>query len=79
VGLAVLVGWFLDVSALKSVFPGLATMKPNTAASFVLAGLALWFLSAQTIPGNRRARYGYVCAAAVVVIAYSRSLSTESA
>ncbi len=38
----VLVGWGLDVPLLKSVAPGLASMKPNTALLFVLAGSAIW-------------------------------------
>lgn len=43
-GLVVLVGWTLDVTALKSVAPTLVAMKPNTAIAFVLSGVALWLL-----------------------------------
>jgi PAS domain S-box-containing protein len=40
-GLIVLSGWAFHISALISVVPTLATMKPNTAAAFLLTGLAL--------------------------------------
>src|SRR5260221_4629996 len=40
-GVVVLVGWAFDIQALKSVFPGLATMRANTALGLSLAGIAL--------------------------------------
>jgi hypothetical protein len=36
--LGVLVGWFLDPPAQKSVLPGFVTMNANTAGGFILVG-----------------------------------------
>ena len=40
-GCIVFFGWQFDISELKSVLPGLATMKVNTSIGFLLSGLAL--------------------------------------
>ena len=44
VGVAVLIGWMFNVTLLKSILPGLVTMKANTAAAFALIGVSLWLL-----------------------------------
>ena len=44
VGGLVLAGWLLGLRFLASVMPDFTTMKPNTAACLVLAGLSLWLL-----------------------------------
>ena len=53
-GVAVCIGWFADITALKQVLPSLVSMKPNTAASFVAAGLSLLALQGAPSPGRRR-------------------------
>src|SRR5687768_162977 len=53
VGFLVLVGWLFDISLLKSIVPGLATMKANTALTFMLASLSHWLT--HTNGGRERA------------------------
>ncbi len=56
VGLAVLAGWMLDIQALKRIYPGLASMKPNTALALVLCGFALCALQGSGYPRRARVR-----------------------
>jgi PAS domain S-box-containing protein len=64
-GVIVLIGWTFDISALKSVFPGLATMKVNTALGIALCGSALMLLSGKksAIPSIR-----FWCTAMAIVV-----------
>ena len=67
-GLAVLAGWMFDIQTLKSVLPGLITMKPLTATAFVLCGFALW---AVQVPGDTHlagARPPFVIAASAITV-----------
>ncbi|WP_246275721.1 PAS domain S-box protein [Brasilonema bromeliae] len=46
-GCVVLIGWTFDIALLKSLLPGLVTMKVNAAVAFLLSGVSLWLLSKQ--------------------------------
>ena len=43
-GVAVIIGWALDVQPLKSVVPGIVNMNPMTAVGFIVGGTALLLL-----------------------------------
>ncbi|MDQ3744635.1 MAG: PAS domain S-box protein, partial [Acidobacteriota bacterium] len=67
IGCGVLVGWALDIPTLKSISTGLVTMKANTAAAFVLAGLSLWLLRTGQVSVATR-RVAQACALAVASV-----------
>jgi diguanylate cyclase (GGDEF)-like protein/PAS domain S-box-containing protein len=50
IGFLVLIGWQQDIEALKSIVPGLASMKSMTAMLFVLSGVSLWLYARQQAP-----------------------------
>jgi len=47
VGILVLGGWAFDVKMMKTVLPGLATMKPNTALCIIGGGISVWLFAIQ--------------------------------
>lgn len=67
IGAVVLSGWWFHISALKSILPGVVSMKPNTALAFVVAGMALALL-ARAPPSLRWMRAGQWLAGLVVLI-----------
>jgi two-component system, cell cycle sensor histidine kinase and response regulator CckA len=69
-GLCVFTGWLLCSQIVVMVFPGLASMKANTALSIALTGGSLWMI--QIARGGRRKWLkiaGLIFAAVVVLIA----------
>ena len=44
IGCTVILGWIFDLQLLKSILPGLVTMKANTAVCFILGGFSLFML-----------------------------------
>ena len=66
VGTTVVLGWTFDVQLLKSILPGLVSMKVNAAAAFILTGTALG-LSTMRRPSRFR-RAGAVAASLAVAL-----------
>lgn len=50
-GLAVMIGWILDIDILKSILPIWVTMKFSTALCFFLSGITLYFIASSQEKG----------------------------
>jgi hypothetical protein len=68
IGIFVLVGWVFNVPLMKSVLPGLVTMKANTAICFFLIGIALWSLQTKRIDKQPFRVLGKLCASVVTLV-----------
>ena len=68
-GSTVLVGWWRDEPALRSIVSGFGEMKANTAVAFVLAGLALLVVDVPRLVSPRRALAAVVALVGVATLA----------
>ncbi|MBA3922079.1 MAG: PAS domain-containing sensor histidine kinase, partial [Nostocaceae cyanobacterium] len=68
VGCAVLLGWFGNVTLLKSLLPGVASMKANTAVCFIGLGVALRYLPQAEEKNQRQRMIAQGCALVVIII-----------
>jgi PAS domain S-box-containing protein len=65
----VLVGWILDITALTRIAPGPATMKPNTAALFMLLGGAVMLQGRDDAAAPRARTIARVCGLLAAAVA----------
>ena len=66
-GLAVVVGWTLQIEALKTVLPGYVSMKANTALCFIMCGSAL-LVGYLSRPAPWKKTFSFVLGLIVVLI-----------
>ena len=76
-GTVALAGWALGIRSLASLIPEQTAMRPNSAAAYILAGIALWLLRSEpeTPPRGRRRRWIGLALAIVVVLCGAVTLS----
>lgn len=67
-GAIVLLGWYFDIAPLKSVLPGLITMKANTAIGLILLGASLRLLKAGSGKKTRRVAHGLALVAMLLAL-----------
>ena len=70
-GLAVILGWIMNITQLKTMFPGYVPMKINTAICFVLSGIAFFLLL------RKKCNIIYKLIAVVLIIFGAASFSQE--
>jgi PAS domain S-box-containing protein len=76
-GIIVIIGWFLNNNYLKSILPGYASMKVNTALLFIISGLSLLFycLGKRVVKGKTALFYCSQASAYIVIIVSAMEIS----
>ncbi len=68
IGVSVLVGWIFDIPSLKSVFPGLVTMKMNAAIGFILLSASLWMTQSKRAGNPATQKIARACSWGAILI-----------
>jgi len=74
IGAMVMTGWVLGVDFLKSVIPGLITMKANTALVLMLLGVSLYATASRTDRHRNAVRVSTLIASALAAAVFSQYL-----
>lgn len=72
IGCVVIAGWIFHIEILKSILPGLVSMKANTAICFILSGSSLWLWHEKQEVRSTRSNFNitaFACASFVIFIA----------
>lgn len=67
-GIAVIAGWMLDVTFLKSILPGLPAMKVNLAAGFIFLSVSLWMTQTGKAQHPAFRQAAHLCSSAAILI-----------
>ena len=73
----VLCGWAFDIALLKGITSDFATMKPNTALSFMLCGASLWLQVGMSDTGEPRSRRWLAIGLALLAVLLGLGSSVE--
>jgi hypothetical protein len=76
-GGVVLAGWAFHIPALKVIIAGQVAVKANTAACFILIGLALWLVAEENERGRYQrgvSRFLALTASVIGLLSFSRGL-----
>ncbi|MBK5271845.1 MAG: hypothetical protein JJE22_12610, partial [Bacteroidia bacterium] len=65
IGCLVLLGWFSDIPAFRSILPGSISMKFNTAVCFILSGITLYLLD---LPAGNQVRKTVVVTCSWIIL-----------
>jgi PAS domain S-box-containing protein len=75
VGTVALAGWALNIRILASLIPGQTSMRPNSAAAYILAGIALWILQAKREVGRPAGDRRWIGRAFAIIVILSGAIT----